>query len=70
MIYTVTFKTPDCLEHLLEQVSDQDHLDTEQKQDEIERIGQIAKKFIRWGEYCYVEIDTDTMTFKLQEIKQ
>lgn len=49
----LTFKTPDVLDYALEDIQDED------QRAEVE---DICNQFIKYGEYLYVEIDTERET--------
>ena len=46
----LTFKTPDVVDHALEDVPEDDH-------DDVKRV---CRKFVEYGECLTVEIDTET----------
>lgn len=76
MKFSVTFKTPDCLDSALEPYIDthcenceQDAVECEACDslaeaacDKIADIKNVAEKFIKWGEYVTIEFDTEAKT--------
>ena len=64
MKFTLTFKTPD----LIDQVQSEDGENyTWLAEEEQKPIEAIFKKFIKYGEYCSIKFDTDTMTATVLE---
>lgn len=69
----VTFKTPDALFYALEDLIITDHdeedppdLDVSTEAGEIyDEAESVCKKFIKYGEYCIIEIDTETETARV-----
>jgi len=52
MKYTLTFKTPDVLDQISEQLNDVD----------ADEAKLLARKFVQFGEYLRVELDTEAKT--------
>lgn len=67
MKFTITFKTPDALDSVL---NEQDYCDAEEQEEKSEKILSIASKFIKYGEYVNIEFDTDAGTATVVPIKQ
>jgi len=72
MIFTVTFKTPDCVQDSVTEVAIQETFnientdDREDKQNEIIReLKKFTEKWVRYGEYIIVEFDTEKGTCKV-----
>jgi len=58
MVYTLTFKMPDVLDQIDEQVDNEEDR-------EIAKV--VARKFVSYDEYATIEIDTETGTAAVKE---
>lgn len=58
MKVTLTFKNPDVLDQLDDQIEDSDELDTIK--------GELIAR-MKYGEYIYLEYDTETKELKVKE---
>lgn len=57
MNFQLTFKTPDVLDQLREEVEGEDR-----EEEQMEAAQDVIKKFLRYGESITVEFDTKTQT--------
>ena len=70
----LTFKTPNILRNAIEEAIQEAQLDPrdeefEDKKDQIEaEIEQACERFVVYGEYTYLEIDTEKKTAKVLEV--
>ncbi len=72
MILTVHMKTPDALgaaiaEGLIRMR--EDGRDQQEAEDEAEAAREVAKRWVRYGEYLTVVIDTETKTAAVKEMR-
>lgn len=58
MKFTLTFKTPDVLDQLADQIDDSDLLC---------EVTEELKERLRYGEYVHVEYDTETKELTVRE---
>ncbi len=64
MKFTLNFKTPDVLEHAMENLRDymDESMDEDDKDELIEEAKNFASRWIEWGEGISVEFDTEAQT--------
>jgi hypothetical protein len=77
MKLTITMKTPDCVGDAIREalVSERDEFEREEDKesfnnasfDAIEQAQEVCGKWFEYGEYLYVEVDTDAGTIRVLE---
>lgn len=61
MIFTLTFKTPDVVDDTLANI--------QLNEDEFDELQELCSKWVEYGEYLRVEIDSDKKTCRVLECK-
>jgi hypothetical protein len=67
----IKLKSPDCLYHAAESIiwwNEDDEIDKEQTEIEKEKFKQVAQRWIEYGEYLTVEIDTEEESIRVLEV--
>ena len=67
----IKLKSPDCLYYAAESIvwwNEDDDEDVEQTEIEREKFERVAKKWIEYGEYLTVEIDTEKESIRVLEV--
>jgi hypothetical protein len=62
MKYQLRFKTPDVAEQIADEIKALKNSDKEEHLEEYERIRDLLKTYVKYGEYVGIELDTETMT--------